>query len=255
MEEHKRVIGHINNLHMVFESLDPNDDINWEQIGEALDFGNDQEKVFTCLAESIFNQNLLRESLLSDSEEVVVKMIKFLEFFYQKTPEKFLRSLFGLSDNNKGGFTFLFRNDLENLKGQPESHKLVNDFIQKIDEDLNEYASKKLIEEQRIEDAEHIRKLKEQETETAGNTYPVPTTGNKTTEKNDTTFWSEHKGKIALGVTGLCVAGAVAAYVLAYPAVALALAVLAAIILMGAGIAKVLEDPSVEKQFTPQQGV
>ncbi len=33
------------------------------------------------------------------------------------------------------------------------------------------------------------------------------------------------------------------------------LAVLAAVILMGAGIAKVLEDQSVEKQFTPQQGV
>lgn len=66
---------------------------------------------------------------------------------------------------------------------------------------------------------------------------------------NDTTFWSEHKGKIALGATVVCTAGAVAAYVLAYPAVALALAVLAAVILMGAGIAKVLEDPSVEKPF------
>lgn len=64
---------------------------------------------------------------------------------------------------------------------------------------------------------------------------------NKTPEKNDTNFWSEHKGKIALGVTGLCVAGAVAAYVLAYPVVALALTVLAAVILMGAGIAKFCE--------------
>jgi hypothetical protein len=64
--------------------------------------------------------------------------------------------------------------------------------------------------------------------------------------ENDTTFWSEHKGKIALGATVVCTAGAIAAYVLAYPAVALALTVLAAVILMGAGIAKVLEDPSVE---------
>ncbi|MFP3016443.1 MAG: ankyrin repeat domain-containing protein [Wolbachia sp.] len=79
-------------------------------------------------------------------------------------------------------------------------------------------------------------------------------TGKQTPEKNDTTFWSKHKGKIALGVTGLCVAGAVAAYMLAYPAVALALTVLAAVILMGA-IAKVLEDPSVEKTFTQQQEV
>ncbi|OAM01657.1 ankyrin repeat domain-containing protein [Wolbachia endosymbiont of Dactylopius coccus] len=84
---------------------------------------------------------------------------------------------------------------------------------------------------------------------------PAPTTDSKTPEKNDTTFWSEHKGKIALGATVVCTAGAIAAYMLAYPAVALALAVLAAVILMGAGIAKVLEDPSAEKQFTQQQEV
>lgn len=66
-------------------------------------------------------------------------------------------------------------------------------------------------------------------------------------------IWSKHKGKIALGVTGLCVAGAIVAYVLAYPAVALALTALAAVILMGAGIAKVLEDPSVERTFTEVQ--
>ncbi|WP_341816756.1 hypothetical protein [Wolbachia endosymbiont (group A) of Agelastica alni] len=81
----------------------------------------------------------------------------------------------------------------------------------------------------------------------------APTADNKTPEKNDTNFWSEHKGKIALGVVGLCAVGAVAAYVLAYPVVALALTVLAAVILMGAGIAKVLEDPSVERTFTEVQ--
>lgn len=108
-----------------------------------------------------------------------------------------------------------------------------------------------------------------------GETSPVLTAGNTTPEKslpgnkkkgtvvnnaattpansNDTNFWSEHKGKIALSVVGLCAAGAIAAYVLAYPAVALALAVLAAVILMGAGIAKVLEDPSVEKPFTQRE--
>lgn len=81
------------------------------------------------------------------------------------------------------------------------------------------------------------------------------TADNKTPEKNETTFWSEHKGKISLGVGGLCAVGAIAAYVLAYPAVALALTVLAAVILMGAGIAKVLENSSVEKPFTQQQEV
>ncbi|UPA54654.1 ankyrin repeat domain-containing protein [Wolbachia pipientis] len=78
-------------------------------------------------------------------------------------------------------------------------------------------------------------------------------TDKQTLEKNDTTFWSEHKRKIALGATVVCTAGAVAAYVLAYPAVALALAVLAAVILMGAGIAKVLEDPSVEGLSTSKE--
>ncbi|XCA33067.1 MAG: ankyrin repeat domain-containing protein [Wolbachia endosymbiont of Polyergus mexicanus] len=78
-------------------------------------------------------------------------------------------------------------------------------------------------------------------------------TGKQTPEKNDTTFWSKHKGKIALGAAVVCTAGAVAAYVLAYPAVALALAVLAAVILMGAGIAKVLEDPSVEGLSTSKE--
>ncbi|MDE5062424.1 hypothetical protein [Wolbachia endosymbiont of Drosophila tsacasi] len=80
-----------------------------------------------------------------------------------------------------------------------------------------------------------------------------PIADNKTPEKNDTTFWSKHKGKIALSIVGLCAAGAVVAYVLAYPAVALALAVLAAVILIGAGIAKVLEDPSVEGLSTSKK--
>ncbi|MFP3026446.1 MAG: hypothetical protein ACEY3L_09470 [Wolbachia sp.] len=88
--------------------------------------------------------------------------------------------------------------------------------------------------------------------DTVGATTVTSTNGNKTPKKNDTNFLSEHKGKISLGVVGLCAVGAVAAYVLAYPAVALALAVLAAVILMGAGIAKVcekVENPSVDKVF------
>ena len=107
--------------------------------------------------------------------------------------------------------------------------------------------------------AEGHKSVNEENMKNIINTLKAPSKekgqNSESTEKNDTTFWSEHKGKIALGVTGLCVAGAVAAYVLAYPAVALALTVLAAVILMGAGIAKVLEDPSVEKPFTQQQEV
>ncbi|CAG5057334.1 unnamed protein product [Parnassius apollo] len=71
------------------------------------------------------------------------------------------------------------------------------------------------------------------------NTNTQSTASGQTPEKNYTNFCGKHKGKIALGVTGLCAAGAFAAYMLAYPVVALALAVLAAVILMGAGIAKV----------------
>ncbi|MFP3015547.1 MAG: hypothetical protein ACEY3B_04520 [Wolbachia sp.] len=80
-----------------------------------------------------------------------------------------------------------------------------------------------------------------------------PIADNETPGNSDTTFWSKHKGKIALSIVGLCAAGAVVAYVLAYPAVALALAVLAAVILIGVGIAKVLEDPSVEGLSTPKK--
>ncbi|WP_264705094.1 hypothetical protein [Wolbachia endosymbiont (group A) of Gymnosoma rotundatum] len=186
------------------------------------------------------NKNLLRENVFSDSEEVeeaeVVKVIKFLELFYQKTPEKFRQSLFGLSDNNTGGFTFLLRNGLENFKDQPELYKLFNDFIQKVDNDLNEHVSEKLIKEQAREDAEYIRKLKEQETGTP--------------EKNDTTFWSEHKGKIALGVFGLCVVGAIAAYVLAYPVVALVLEVSAvsalAVLAYIGGVCEKSESPNTK---------
>ncbi|WP_182320322.1 ankyrin repeat domain-containing protein [Wolbachia pipientis] len=67
-------------------------------------------------------------------------------------------------------------------------------------------------------------KEKEQNSESTGKQTPV-NGSNKTPAKNDTTFLSKHKGKIALGVVGLCVVGAIAAYVLAYPVVALVLEV------------------------------
>ncbi|WP_423348749.1 hypothetical protein [Wolbachia sp. wLmal] len=78
----------------------------------------------------------------------------------------------------------------------------------------------------------------------------TPTTGNKTPEKNDTTFWSEHKGKIALGVVGLCVVGAIAAYVLAYPVVALVLEVSAvsalAVLAYIGGVCEKSESPNTK---------
>ncbi|WP_353277466.1 hypothetical protein [Wolbachia endosymbiont (group A) of Agelastica alni] len=133
----------------------------------------------------------------------------------------------------------------DNIAGE----RWLEDFIQEV----QDYKTNREIElnEPILEevDKQALELVKEESLLTA------PTAGNITPEKNDTTFWSEHKGKIALGGTGLCVAGAVAVYVLAYPVVALALTVLAAVILMGAGIAKVLEDPSVEKPFTQQQEV
>ncbi|MDE5057116.1 hypothetical protein OZD68_06070 [Wolbachia endosymbiont of Drosophila bicornuta] len=78
----------------------------------------------------------------------------------------------------------------------------------------------------------------------------APTADNKTPEKNDTNFWSEHKGKIALGVVGLCVVGAIAAYVLAYPVVALVLEVLAvsalAVLAYIGGVCEKSESPNTK---------
>lgn len=59
--------------------------------------------------------------------------------------------------------------------------------------------------------------------------------------------WSEHKGKIALGVAGLCMIGAVAAYMLAYPIIALALTISAIAISMVASIVKVYEESGSQK--------
>ncbi|WP_353274818.1 hypothetical protein [Wolbachia endosymbiont (group A) of Ennomos erosarius] len=81
----------------------------------------------------------------------------------------------------------------------------------------------------------------------SSNTSPASTTVNQAPEKNDTTFWSKHKGKIALGVTGLCVAGAIAAYVLAYPVVALVSAVSAlAVLAYIGGVCEKSESPNTK---------
>ncbi|MBA8756897.1 MULTISPECIES: hypothetical protein [Wolbachia] len=85
------------------------------------------------------------------------------------------------------------------------------------------------------------------------------TADNKTPEKNDTTFWSEHKGKIALGVVGLCVVGAIAAYVLAYPVVALVLEVLAvsalAVLAYIGGVCEKSESPNTKSSGPVVSGV
>ncbi|GFY65081.1 ANK_REP_REGION domain-containing protein [Trichonephila inaurata madagascariensis] len=123
-----------------------------------------------------------------------------------------------------------------------EDHKSINrENMEKIIDVL-----KASSEEKKQTDPESTTEVKEPVGATAtsassSNTSTEPIADNKTPKKNDTTFWSEHKGKIALSIVGLCVAGAVAAYMLAYLAVALALAVLAAVILIGAGIDKFCE--------------
>ncbi|WP_265023909.1 hypothetical protein [Wolbachia endosymbiont (group A) of Epagoge grotiana] len=87
----------------------------------------------------------------------------------------------------------------------------------------------------------------------------APTADNKTPEKNDTNFWSEHKGKIALGVVGLCVVGAIAAYVLAYPVVALVLEVLAvsalAVLAYIGGVCEKSESPNTKSSDPVVSGV
>lgn len=81
----------------------------------------------------------------------------------------------------------------------------------------------------------------------SSNTSTAPTTVNQAPVKNDTNFLSKHKGKIALSVGGLCVAGAIAAYVLAYPVVALVLAVSAlAVLAYIGGVCEKSESPNTK---------
>ncbi len=105
-----------------------------------------------------------------------------------------------------------------------------------------------------ISTLEALSEEKKQNSDSTGKQLPV-NGSNKTPEKNNTTFWSEHKWKIALSVVGLCTAGAIAAYMLAYPAVALALTVLATVILIGAGIDKFCEKSESPNTKISDQGV
>lgn len=182
------------------------------------------------------------ETVVEDKEKLE-KSVKIIKLLWDKTSPDVRNSwledcMVNKEGQNTGGNYML--DSLEKrqeMYGNIAGEGWVKDFIQEVKDykkSREEELSKRVLED--IEEKE-------------------PIAGNETPGNSDTTFWSKHKGKIALGVTGLCVAGAIAAYMLAYPAVALALTVLAAVILMGAGIAKVLEDPSVEKPFTPQQEV
>ncbi|WP_264705235.1 hypothetical protein [Wolbachia endosymbiont (group A) of Gymnosoma rotundatum] len=68
-----------------------------------------------------------------------------------------------------------------------------------------------------------------------------------TSEKSDATFWSKHKGKMALSIVTLFAAGAVTAFMFDLPIVALVLVASAAVILMAIGIDKICEkSPNTE---------
>ncbi|OAB81112.1 hypothetical protein WSTR_04630 [Wolbachia endosymbiont of Laodelphax striatellus] len=84
-----------------------------------------------------------------------------------------------------------------------------------------------------------------------------------TSEKSDATFWSKHKGKIALSIVTLFAAGAVTAFMFDLPIVALVLVASAAFTLMAIGIDKICEnspttkidDPSAASDRTLNQAV
>ncbi|WP_265030422.1 hypothetical protein [Wolbachia endosymbiont (group B) of Athalia cordata] len=82
-------------------------------------------------------------------------------------------------------------------------------------------------------------------------------------EKSDATFWSKHKGKIALSIVTLFAAGAFTAFMFDLPIVALVLVASAAFTLMAIGIDKICEnspttkidDPSAASDRTLNQAV
>ncbi|WP_341818978.1 MULTISPECIES: hypothetical protein [unclassified Wolbachia] len=68
-----------------------------------------------------------------------------------------------------------------------------------------------------------------------------------TSEKSDATFWSKHKGKIALSIVTLFAAGAVTAFMFDLSIVALVLVASAVVTLMAIGIDKICEkSPNTE---------
>ncbi|WP_353287551.1 hypothetical protein [Wolbachia endosymbiont (group B) of Gerris lacustris] len=81
-----------------------------------------------------------------------------------------------------------------------------------------------------------VQKLSSESNSTSNNLEPVAGAS-----------WSKHKGKIALGVAGLCMIGAVTVYMLVYPMIALALTISAIAVLMAATIVKVYEELGNQK--------
>ncbi|MBS9530186.1 hypothetical protein INQ25_02050 [Wolbachia endosymbiont of Rhagoletis cerasi] len=234
---------------------------------------NAQEEILDSLRQAVWNGNFQEvQNVLDNNEHNDIQAVLSHEGTLTSDKGTILNDVIGCtktSVNTKVGIIELIwqKADQEtrdflcdykvvnSFEGQPyfvDTIDGLKPFQQKIDPNNTEYSAlAQVIQE--IEDHKWVKDLYSNAPIVTNTT--TPTTGNKTPEKNETTFWSEHKGKISLGVGGLCAVGAIAAYVLAYPAVALALTVLAAVILMGAGIAKVLENSSVEKPFTQQQEV
>lgn len=263
MEEHRRVMGLNIELRRVIKSLNVN------QVKAALEnYGEDVKSVLE--REVDWNDGdvdpLLVYPLIVDYErnldkEELKKIKEITKLLWDKASPDVRNSW--LEDYREGqntgrNYIIDFLEERQKMHADMAGEGWLEDFIQEVkdyrrqrDIQLND----PILEE---EDKQTLELAKQESLLTApiATNTTEPTADNKTTEKNDTTFWSEHKGKIALSVVGLCAAGAVAAYVLAYPAVALALTALAAVILIGAGIAKVrekVENPSVEKPFTQKE--
>uniref|UniRef100_A0AAU7YKM3 Ankyrin repeat domain protein n=1 Tax=Wolbachia endosymbiont of Oeneis ivallda TaxID=3171168 RepID=A0AAU7YKM3_9RICK len=70
-------------------------------------------------------------------------------------------------------------------------------------------------------------------------------------EKSDATFWSKHKGKIALSIVTLFAAGAVTAFMFDLPIVALVLVASAVVTLMAIGIDKIRENSPATEVHEP----
>lgn len=87
-----------------------------------------------------------------------------------------------------------------------------------------------------------------------------PSVSIDTSEKSDATFWSKHKGKIALSIVTLFAVVAVTAFMFDLPIVALVLVASAIVTLMAIGIDKICEkspttkidDPSTSSEKTQE---
>lgn len=221
MEEHKRVMGLGSNLRGAMKNLDV------DQVKAALkDCGTDIEKVLmqeVCWSDGsrdallVFPLEVEYEKDLGKEEfEKIKKITKLLwDKASSNVRDFWLKLVLAKGDN----YIIDSLEKQQGMYGNIAGEGWLEDFIQEV-KDYRRQREIQLNDSILEEEDEQTLELAKQEsllTAPIATDTTEPTADNKTTEKNDTNFWSEHKEKIALSVVVLCAAGAVAVYVPAYP--------------------------------------